>query len=86
MVYWTRFALAVVAGLVVNFLRLKSNPVPIIVVAVAFYLVSVVLVTRVYRYGELELKSKHGAFTLGGGTFVMVWLFVTVLIYTLIGS
>jgi hypothetical protein len=49
----------------------------------AFYLLSVVVVRYVLHYGEAELKGKNRYITLGGGTFICVWVMVTVLLYTL---
>ena len=50
---------------------------------VMFYLVSIVLVRYVFHYGEAELRGKNRDLTLGGGTFVVVWIMVTVLFYTI---
>ena len=50
---------------------------------IAFYLASVLIVRNVLRYGETELRGKNRDVTLGGGTYIMVWIMVTVLFYTL---
>lgn len=52
-------------------------------VGIAFYLFSVILVQHVFHYGEAELGGKNRYITLGGGTFIFVWIMVTVLCYTL---
>jgi len=84
-----RFVLAILAGL--------SNQVLHIDVAsfgdaatffgiglgVAFYLLSVIIVRHMLHYGEAELRGKNRDITLGGGTFIFVWIMVTVLFYTI---
>jgi len=50
---------------------------------VAFYVLSVLVVRYVLHYGEAELRGKNRYITLGGGTFICVWVMVTVLVYTL---
>ena len=52
-------------------------------VGIAFYLFSVILVQHVFHYGEAELHGKNRYVTLGGGTFIFVWIMVTVLSYTI---
>jgi hypothetical protein len=88
-VYWLRFVLAILAGL--------SNQVLHIDVAsfgdaatffgiglgVAFYLLSVLIVRHMLHYGQAELRGKNRDITLGGGTFIFVWIMVTVLFYTI---
>jgi len=88
-VYWMRFGLAILAGL--------SNQVLHIDVAsfgdlatylgiglgVVFYLLSVMIVRHMLHYGEAELRGKNRDITLGGGTFIFVWIMVTVLFNTL---
>ena len=52
---------------------------------IMFYLASIVVVKYVLRYGQAELRGKNRYVTLGGGTFIVLWIMVTVLFYT-IGS
>ena len=52
-------------------------------VGVAFYLLSVLIVRDVFHYGEVELKGKNRYITLGGGSFVVLWIMVSVLLNTL---
>jgi hypothetical protein len=52
-------------------------------VGVVFYLLSVLVVQHVFHYGEAELRGKNRYITLGGGTFIFVWIMVSVLCYTL---
>jgi hypothetical protein len=52
-------------------------------VGVAFYLLSVILVQHVFHYGEAELRGKNRYITLGGGTFIFVWIMTSVLFYTI---
>lgn len=49
-----------------------------------FYILSVVIVRNLLRYGELELKGKNRYITLGGGTFIVLWVMVAVLLNTLV--
>jgi len=49
-----------------------------------FYLLSVVIVRNLLRYGETELKGKNKYITLGGGTFVVLWVMVAVLLNTML--
>ena len=51
-------------------------------VGVAFYLFSILVVRHIFHYGEAELRGKNRYITLGGGTFIFVWIMVTVLFYT----
>jgi hypothetical protein len=50
---------------------------------IAFYLLSVIIVRYLLHYGEVELKGKNRYITLGGGTFICIWVMVTVLFHTL---
>ena len=56
-----------------------------IVVGLAFYLLSIFIVRNIFRFGELELKGKNRYITLGGGTFIVLWVMVSVLLNTLLG-
>jgi hypothetical protein len=49
-----------------------------------FYLLSIVIVRNLLHYGELELKGKNKYITLGGGTFIVIWVMVAVLLNTLL--
>jgi len=39
----------------------------------------------VLHYGEVELKGKNKYITSGGGTFIVLWIMVAVLLNTLAG-
>jgi hypothetical protein len=88
-----RVLLAVIAGIVNQVLHIGQamlgDPMLAFLAAVGlgigFYLLSVVIVKYVFHYGEAELKGKHRYITLGGGTFIVVWIMVAVLINTLAG-
>ena len=88
-VYWMRFGLGILAGLTNDLLQINSStfgdfaPVLGIGLGIVFYVVSVMLVRHVFHYGETELKGKSRDVTLGGGTFIFVWIMITVLVYTL---
>jgi len=83
-----RFGLAVLAGVSNEALHINAanfgDLAPIIGVGlgIVFYVVSVLLVRHVLHYGEAELKGPNRYITLGGGTFIFVWIMVTVLTYT----
>lgn len=88
MVYWLRFALAVVAGVANQLLHIDQASFGDVAVFVAiilgvfFYLLSVLIVRHVFRFGDVQLKGKNKYITLGGGTFIVVWVLVSVLLYT----
>ena len=84
-----RCVLAIVAGVVTQLLHIDTAnfgdlaSVMGIALGVLFYLFSIVLVRYVFHYGEAELRGKNRYITLGGGTFIVVWIMVTVLFHTL---
>lgn len=51
-----------------------------------FYLFSVFIVKNILHYGEAELKGKNRYLTLGGGTYVVLWIMLIVLLNTLYPS
>jgi len=88
-VYWMRFLLAICAGLANELLHIDVmtfGDYAVIVgigLGVLFYLASIMMVLHVFHYGEAELRGKNRHITLGGGTFIFVWIMVSVLFYTL---
>lgn len=48
-----------------------------------FYLISIAVVRYVLRYDEVQLKGKNRYITLGGGTFIVLWIMLTVLLHTI---
>jgi hypothetical protein len=88
-VYWMRVVLAILAGLTSQLLHIDfANfgylaSVAGIGLGIMFYLISIVIVRYVLHYGEAELRGKNRYITLGGGTFIVVWIMVTVLSYTI---
>jgi len=88
-VYWMRLVLAIVAGATNQLLHIDAGnlgdlaSVAGIALGILFYLFSIVLVKYVFHYGEAELRGKNRYLTLGGGTFIVVWIMVTVLFYTI---
>jgi len=84
-----RFVLAIVAGASNQLLHINTASFGLLAsvvgigLGVMFYLVSIVLVRYVFHYGEAELRGKNRDVTLGGGTFMVVWIMVTVLFYTI---
>ena len=51
---------------------------------VVFYLLSILIVRNVLRYGEVKLKGKNRYITSGGGTFIILWIMVAVLLNTIV--
>jgi hypothetical protein len=88
-VYWMRFGLALAAGFATHLLRINyANWGELafyigIGVGIAFYLLSILIVRDVLKYGEVELKGKNRYITLGGGTFIVLWIMLSVLLNTL---
>ena len=56
-----------------------------IALGVLVYMLTVIMVRNVLHYGEAELKGKNRYITLGGGTFIVLWVMVSVLLKTLLG-
>lgn len=88
LVYWLRVVMAVLAGLTNEILHIDQVGLGDlaqfagIALGVVFFLLSVFIVRRVLHYGETELKGKNKDITLGGGSFIVMWVVVTVLLYT----
>jgi len=94
LVYWLRFLLAVTAGVSSSALRISATQ-PVwggtaeyvgIGIGVCFYALSILIVRYVFKFGEVELKGKHKDITLGGGTFIVVWIMVLVLVNSLFSN
>lgn len=87
-VYWLRFFLAVGAGFTNYLLRINGESLGDLALyagiglGIAFYILSIAIVRYVLRYGEVELKGKNRYITVGGGTFIVVWVMVAVLLNT----
>ena len=81
--------MAIVAGFANNYLNISQTAlgdlalIAGIALALAFYGLSLLIVRHVFQLGETELKGKHRDVTLGGGTFIMVWVLVSVVLNTL---
>lgn len=90
-VYWMRVLLAVVAGFANQFLHIDQASFGDfalfigIGLGIVIYALSILIVQRVLHFGELELKGKSRHITLGGGTFIVLWIVVSVFLYTLLG-
>ena len=88
-VYWMRFVLAILAGLSNQILHIDAasfgdaSTYVGIGLGVAFYLLSVIIVRHMLHYGPTELRGKNRDITLGGGTFIFVWIMTTVFFYTI---
>ena len=90
-VYWMRFLLAILAGFANDYLHISSTQ-PMwgnlaelggIGLGACFYVISILIVRFVFRYGEAELKGKHKDITIGGGTFIVLWIMILVLVNSL---
>ena len=79
-VYWSRFGLGILAGILCYLLRLRDTTG--IIFAVFLYLVSVIVIKNL-RYGEEELSVGRKRLTLGIGTYIFTWAFIWILLYTL---
>ena len=85
--------MAIAAGFTNSYLHVsQTNPalgdfalVVGIALALGFYLLSILIVRHAFHMGETELKGKRRDVTLGGGTFIMVWVVVSVVLNTLWG-
>lgn len=90
-VYWLRVFLAFVAGFTNQLLHIDQASFGDFAVfvgiglGVVFYLISVAIVRYVLHYGDVELKGKSRYITLGGGSFIVLWILVSVLLYTVFG-
>jgi len=82
--------MAVAAGFVNHFLGVTEAlygelALPVgIGLGLLFYLLSIFIVRNVLHYDELALKGKNKYITLGGGTFIVIWVMVAVLLNTLL--
>ena len=87
-VYWMRVVLAIVAGATNELLHITTAnfgalaSILGVALGIAFYLLSIIVVKYGLKYGEAELRGKNRYVTLGGGTFIVLWVMVTVLFYT----
>ncbi len=89
LVYWTRLGFAVLAGVLYNALGLHGPDVvqgtaSAISIAIGIYAISVFLVKYVLRYGPTELKGPNKHITLGIGSYIIWFLFTTILLNTII--
>ena len=88
-VYWMRFFLGIAAGfaeqvLHVNVTTLGDYASIIgIGVGIIFYALSVFIVRYLFRYDAVALRGKNRDITLGGGTYIFIWIMMTVLLNTL---
>lgn len=84
-----RVVLAIIAGATNQLLHITAAnfgdlaTVLGISLGVMFYLISIFLVKYVLHYGDAELRGKNRYITLGGGTFIVIWIMVTVLFFTI---
>ncbi|MGA8858224.1 MAG: hypothetical protein WB643_13800 [Candidatus Bathyarchaeia archaeon] len=90
-VYWMRVLLAIVAGFANQFLHIDQATFGDfalfigIGLGIVIYAFSIFIIRRVLHFGEVELKGKNRHITLGGGTFIVLWIVVSVFLYTLLG-
>lgn len=90
-VYWMRVLLAIVAGFANQFLHIDQanfGDFALFVgigLGIVIYAISIFIIRRVLHFGEVELKGKNRHITLGGGSFIILWIVVSVFLYTLLG-
>jgi len=90
-VYWMRVLLAVVAGFANQFLHINQanfGDFALFVgigLGIVIYAFSILIIQRVLKFGEAELKGKNRYITLGGGSFIILWIVVSVFLFTLLG-
>ena len=83
--------MAIVAGFANNYLHIDQTNlgdlalIGGIAVALGFYVLSILIVRHGFHFGETELKGKRRDVTLGGGTFIVVWAMVSVVLNTVWG-
>ena len=80
-VYWTRFALGIVAGVLCHLLKMKGSDG--ISLMVLIYLSSYFMVKYGWRYTEEELKGRNKSVLLGVGTYIFLWAATWIFLYTL---
>lgn len=91
-VYWLRCVLAVVAGFANHYFHVGESAFGELAIFMAiglafvFYALSFVIVRYLLRYGDVELKGKNRRITLGGGTFIVIWVMVVVLLESMYES
>ena len=78
-VYWTRFALGVVAGLVCGIVRLGVEGMAI---GAAFYAASFLIALTAFHVPLDPEGQKRQYYTVGLGTYLAVWFTVWVLLNT----
>ena len=82
--------MAVLAGFANHFLGISEATygdlaLPLgIALGLAVYVLSIFIVRDLLRFGEVELKGKNRYITLGGGTFIVLWVMISVLLNTLL--
>lgn len=89
LVYWTRLGFAVLAGVLYNLLGLHGSDIFVgtssaISMAIGIYAISVFVVKYILRYGPEELKGPNKHITLGIGSYIIWFVFVTTLLNTIL--
>jgi len=83
--------MAILAGFANSYLHISQTTLGDLAIiagiglALVFYLTSILIVRKGFHLGEAELKGKRRDVTLGGGTFIMVWVLVSVVLNTVWG-
>lgn len=80
-VYWFRFFLAILVGILSYILHLKG--IQGLSTMILFYIISYYIVRYGLKYGEAELKGKNKIVMIGIGTYIFVWAATWILLYTL---
>jgi len=91
-VYWLRFLFAICSGVTNNYLRVSTATLGDFALVVGiglgalFYALSVIVIRYGLKYDETQLRGKNKYVTIGGGTFIVVWVMVSVALNTLTGG
>jgi hypothetical protein len=89
-VYWLRVLFGILAGFTENLLNINQGTLGDLAIfvgiglGVVIYLISTAIVRYGLHYGVAELKGKNRYITLGGGSFIVLWIMVTVLLYSVL--
>jgi hypothetical protein len=80
-VYWFRFMLGIIVGVVCFMFRMQGMEGVSTMVLV--YILSYLVVKHGFRYGEKELKGKYKTVMVGIGTYIFTWAATWILLYSL---
>ncbi len=82
LIYWTRFALAIVAALICTLLKLEG--LSGITTGLIAYLASCFLFKYVFTTRSRAVKSTRKVYTTGIGVYLLTWITSWMMLYTLL--